>query len=88
MMRIFKWVLLSILLFLVVIVSFQNLTPTQLHFLFSTVELPLAVTLLVFLLVGFLLGILSSALWKVRAWRARQAKEKANKDSSSPQAAQ
>lgn len=76
MLRILKWLLLAILLLLVLIVSFQNLTRVQVHLLFSTIELPQAVVLASALVIGFVIGLLVSALWKVRNWRAKAAKEK------------
>lgn len=76
MLRMFKLILLVVMLLLVVVVSFQNLTPIQLRFLFSTFELPQAVILGCMLLVGFVMGLIVSALWRVRAWRAKLAKEK------------
>lgn len=75
MLRLVKWIVFALLLMVVVIVSFQNLTPIQLHFLFSTVELPQAVILLITLLIGFLLGVLAGALWRVRSWRAKHHKQ-------------
>lgn len=76
MLRIIKLLLLIVMLLLVVVVGFQNLTPIQLRFLFSTIELPQAVILGCTLLIGFVMGLIVSALWRVRAWRAKLAKEK------------
>jgi uncharacterized integral membrane protein len=78
MLRLVKWILFALLLLIAVIVSFQNLTPIQLHFLFSTVELPQAVFLLISLLVGFILGGLAGALWRERSWRAKQLKQQSD----------
>jgi len=76
MLRILKLFLLFIMLMMVVVVSFQNLTPIQLKFLFSTIELPQAVILGCTLLLGFLMGLTASALWRVRAWRAKHSRDK------------
>lgn len=76
MVRILKWFVLMILGMMVVIVSFQNLTSIQLRFLFSTLELPLAVVLASTMVVGFFMGLVTSALWRVRSWRAKISKDK------------
>jgi uncharacterized integral membrane protein len=76
MLRILKWLLLATLLLLVLILSFQNLTKVQVHLLFSTIELPQAVVLASALIIGFVMGLLVSALWRVRNWRAKAAKDK------------
>lgn len=76
MLRLLKIFSLLVMLMLVIVVSFQNLTPIQLRILFSTIELPQAVILGSTLLFGFLMGLLASALWRVRSWRAKHSKEK------------
>lgn len=75
MLRIVKLLVLFLLLLLVIVVGFQNLTPIQLRLLFSTIELPQAVVLAATLSLGFLMGMIASALWRVKAWRAKRSKE-------------
>ena len=82
MLRILKLLVLFVLLMLVVVVSFQNLTPIQLRLLFSTIELPQAVVLASALILGFLMGLIASALWRVKAWRAKRNKENMDHHSS------
>jgi uncharacterized integral membrane protein len=76
MLRKLKWIVLGLLCLLSFILCLQNLATVQLRFLFSTVELPQAVLIFGVLLVGFIMGLLTNALWKVRAWRARVSREK------------
>jgi uncharacterized integral membrane protein len=64
------------------VLCLQNLATIQLRFLFSTIELPQAVILLAVMLVGFVMGLLANALWKVRAWRARVGREKLQQQTS------
>lgn len=76
MLRKLKWLVLGMLCILALILCLQNLTSIQLRFLFYTIELPQAVVLLAALLIGFVMGLLAHALWKVRAWRVRVGREK------------
>ncbi len=76
MLRKLKWICFGLLLLLILILCLQNLTTIQLHFLFTKVELPQAIVILLVLLIGFAMGILASTLWKYRAWRARAQQEK------------
>jgi uncharacterized integral membrane protein len=76
MLRKLKWICFGLLLLLISILCLQNLTTIQLHFLFTKVELPQAIVILLVLLIGFAMGILASTLWKYRAWRARAQQEK------------
>ena len=75
-MQLLKWGTLGTLLLLMLIVIFQNLTPIEIHFLFSTLSLPQAAVIALTLLVGFCLGLLASAAWRVRSWRARVSKDR------------
>ena len=78
MIRKLKWAALALLLSLAVIVCMQNLATVQLHFLFTKIELPQAVVLGGALAIGFLMGVLATALWKLRAWRLKVQQDKAN----------
>jgi len=71
-----KWIVIIIVVVLATIVVFQNLGPTKVEVLFFTREMPHAVLLTLTLLLGFLLGLSASTLWKVRAWRARHTSAK------------
>lgn len=66
-----KWIAIVIMLVLATIVVFQNLEQTEVMVLFLPVKMPQAALLTLTLLLGFLLGLSASTLWKVRAWRAR-----------------
>ncbi|MBX3423603.1 MAG: LapA family protein [Pirellulaceae bacterium] len=81
MLRTIKWLIWGLLILLAVIVSFQNLTPIQVRFLLAQAELPQAVVLASALALGFVIGLLTSALWRVRAWRAKAAREKQHANS-------
>lgn len=71
-----KWIAIVIVVVLATIVVFQNLAQTKVEVLFFTVEMPHAALLTLTLLLGFLLGLSASTLWKVRAWRARHTSTK------------
>ena len=71
-----KWIALAVLVVLFVIIVFRNLEETNVELIFGTVTLPLAALLSVTLLIGFVLGISASALWKVRHWRAKSRADK------------
>jgi uncharacterized integral membrane protein len=83
MLRKLKWFALGLLCLLTLILCLQNLATIQLRFLFSTVELPQAIVIFGVLLVGFIMGLLANALWKVRAWRARVSREKQQRQETS-----
>jgi uncharacterized integral membrane protein len=83
MLRKLKWFALGLLCLLILILCLQNLATIQLRFLFSTVELPQAIVIFGVLLVGFIMGLLANALWKVRAWRARVSREKQQRQETS-----
>jgi uncharacterized integral membrane protein len=76
MLRKLKWLMLGILAGMALILCLQNLATIQLQFLFSTIEMPQAVVIIVVMLIGFIMGLLANALWKVRSWRARVGREK------------
>ncbi|GAB5403582.1 MAG: hypothetical protein Aurels2KO_18130 [Aureliella sp.] len=60
------------------VVVFQNLNEVEVHLLFATLTMRQATLIAGTLLVGFLMGLTASALWKVRSWRAKaKAKSKA-----------
>ncbi|MEM8735714.1 MAG: hypothetical protein AAGG44_15885 [Planctomycetota bacterium] len=71
-----KWILLGLVIALLVVIIFRNLEPTDLELIITEVKLPLAALLSVTLLIGFCLGILANAMWKVRKWRAEKSKTK------------
>ena len=73
-MRYVKLTLLLLLLALLLtagLVIGQNLEPIKINLLVRSLEIPLAALLASTLLVGYLLGLLTTALWKVRSWRAQ-----------------
>ncbi len=82
MLKLLKLFVLFLLFLVVMIVGFQNLTTIQLRFLFSTYELPQAVVLAFALATGFLLGLISSALWRMRSWRAKLSTGKRPKETA------
>ncbi len=82
-MRHTKLIAFALLTLILLIIAFQNLTVTEVHLLFMTVSMPQAALLTTTLLIGFLMGLFASALWQVRAWRARaQAKKKTREETS------
>lgn len=81
MLRKLKWLTLAILGLLAFLVCLQNLSTIQLRFLFSTIDLPLAAVLVSAMLIGFVGGLIVSALWRVHAWRARISREKLQQQS-------
>ena len=73
-----KWACLLLTLAVLIIVVFQNLEPMTVTLLFTTATLPQAAVLTITLIIGFLLGLATQALWRMRAWqkgRARESKE-------------
>ncbi len=84
-LRVVKWIVFVLIILLVTIVVFQNLTPVQLHFLFTTIEMPQAITVTVATVTGFVLGLIASALWRMRSWRAKAAKEKKTQSTGATQ---
>lgn len=78
-MKNLRWIILLVVIISFGVIIFRNLETTRLELLFTSVELPLAALLSVTLLLGFLLGLATPALWKVRSWRSarhRQPKPK------------
>ncbi|MEM7474415.1 MAG: LapA family protein [Planctomycetota bacterium] len=69
-----RWILLLSLIVLFLIVVFQNLEATKLQLVFFTFEPPLALLLSITLALGFVLGLLAPAMWKVRNWRNSKSK--------------
>jgi uncharacterized membrane protein YciS (DUF1049 family) len=70
-MRYVKLVLLLALLLVVGLVIGQNLEPVKTNLLVRSLEMPLAALLVCTLLIGYALGLLTAAVWKVRSWRAQ-----------------
>ena len=77
MMKKIKWVLLGLIVTLILVIIFRNLEPTDLELIVTEVQLPLAALLSVTLLIGFCLGILANAMWKIHRWRIEKSKGKA-----------
>ena len=70
-MRYVKFTVLLVLLLVAGLVIGQNLEPVKTNLLVRSLEMPLAVLLVCTLLIGYVLGLLTTALWKVRSWRAQ-----------------
>lgn len=68
-MRRAKLTTLIILLVIAALVIVQNWEPVKANLLFWSLQPPLAALLLGTLVVGYGLGLLTTALWKVRTWR-------------------
>ena len=69
-----RHVKLAILLFLLLVAGLviaQNLDPVKTNLLVGSIEMPLAALLVGTLVIGYALGLLTAALWKVRSWRAQ-----------------
>ena len=75
-LRTLKWIGLALVLLAVMLIVFRNLEQTNVELIFTTVRTPLAALLCITLLLGFLLGFSSQALWRVRHWRSARAKSK------------
>lgn len=71
LMRRIKWLLFAVVVALTTIVAFQNLDTVDTKLLFVKISMPQAALLLTTLAVGFLLGLSSAALLKMRSWRSR-----------------
>ena len=69
-----KWGSLIVVLAILVIIVFQNLEPIKVTLLFATLTLPQAAVLTMTLLVGFLLGLATQTLWRMRTWHKGRAK--------------
>ena len=69
-----KWFGLALLLVFSLIVIFQNLADTEVRLLMMTFQLPQAALLLITLGIGFVLGLSTTTLWRVAAWRAKAKK--------------
>lgn len=68
-MRRVKLTTLIALLVLALVVIVQNWEPVKANLLVWSLQPPLAALLLGTLVVGYGLGLLTTALWKVRTWR-------------------
>lgn len=66
-----KWVLLSALLLLVVIIAFQNLEMVEVRILFWDGQLTKAVLLAGMAFIGFVMGLAVRPLWHMRGWRKK-----------------
>ena len=69
-----KWGSLLVVCGLMVIIVFQNLEPIEVTLLFATLTLPQAAVLTITLLVGFLLGLATHTLWRMRSWHKGRVK--------------
>ena len=70
-MRRIKLAIAIVLLLLITAVIMQNLAPIKTNLIVGSLEMPLAALLVCTLLVGYVLGLLTTALWKVRSWRSQ-----------------
>jgi uncharacterized integral membrane protein len=70
-MRHLKLGLLIVVLVLAGAVILQNMEPIKTKLLFGTLEMPLAALLAMTLLVGYGLGLLTTAIWQWRSWRSQ-----------------
>ena len=84
-MKSIKWILFGLVLFALLVVVFRNLEQTKVELIFTSVDMPLAAILLITLLLGFVLGLAASALWKMRNWRVHSKALKNAKQTDSPQ---
>ena len=75
----FKWIVIGLLACLSLIIVFQNLEPINVQLLFVKVSMPLAAMLTITLVVGFVLGLFASAIWRMQSWRARSKKDAATR---------
>jgi uncharacterized membrane protein YciS (DUF1049 family) len=76
------------LLLVVGAIVMQNLEPITINLIVGVLEMPLAALLVSTLLVGYVLGLLTTALWKVRSWRSQAlAARRHASDVSQPSAA-
>lgn len=66
-----KWVLLSALLLLVVIIAFQNLEMVEVRILLWDGQLTKAVLLAGMTFIGFLMGLAARPLWHMRGSRKK-----------------
>lgn len=89
-MRYVKLAVLLALLLIAGLVIGRNLEPVKANLLVRSLEMPLAALLVCTLLIGYVLGLLTPTLWKVRNWRvqalaARQHAAAAKVKDSNPQ---
>jgi uncharacterized integral membrane protein len=70
-----KWGSLLVVLALLIIIVFQNLEPIKVTLLFATLTMPQAALLTLALLIGFLFGLFTPAIWKMRSWPKERDKQ-------------
>ena len=70
-MRRLKLAVAIVLLLMITAVIMQNLAPIKTNLIVGSLEMPLAALLVCTLLIGYVLGLLTTALWKVRSWRSQ-----------------
>lgn len=75
MLKRLRWILFGLTVALFAIIVFRNLEETDLELVFATVRLPLAALLTITLLIGILLGLSLSTMWRVRSWRLAKSKD-------------
>ena len=68
-MRRFKLTVMIVMLLIISVIVMQNLEPVKTNLIVGALEMPLAALLVCTLLSGYILGLLTTALWKVRSWR-------------------
>lgn len=70
-MRRLKLTAATVLLVIIAVIIMQNLEPIKTNLIVGSLEMPLAALLVCTLLIGYVLGLLTTALWKVRSWRSQ-----------------
>ena len=70
-MRRLKLTAAIVLLLIIGAIIMQNLEPIKTNLIVGSLEMPLAALLVCTLLIGYVLGLLTTALWKVRSWRSQ-----------------
>ena len=70
-MRRFKLTVMVVMLLIISVIVMQNLEPVKTNLVVGALEMPLAALLVGTLFIGYILGLLTTALWKVRSWRTQ-----------------
>lgn len=70
-MRQLKLTAVIALLLIIGVIVMQNLDPVKTNLIVGSLEMPQAALLVCTLLIGYVLGLLTTALWKVRSWRTQ-----------------
>ena len=70
-MRRLKLTVMVVMLLIISVIVMQNLEPVKTNLIVGALEMPLAALLVGTLFIGYILGLLTTALWKVRSWRTQ-----------------